>query len=105
MKKLIYFYCFVVVLTILVGVYFISAFSQGLAYPPIKSDGEGYYAYLPTLLIHKTIDFRVLEQTHFQGGTYDWAGISLNASTGMLMNRYPIGVAVLMSPFFLVAHL
>ncbi len=105
MQKLIYFYCFVIVLAIVVGVYFISAFSQGLGYPPIKSDGEGYYAYLPTLLIHKTIDFRVLEQTHFQGRTYDWAGISLNASTGMLMNRYPIGVAVLMSPFFLVAHL
>jgi hypothetical protein len=104
MKKLIYFYLFLITTAVVVDVYFVSAFSHGLGYPPIKSDGEGYYAYLPTILIHKTIDFRVLEHSHFQEGIPKWTGISLNASTGMLMNRYPIGVAVLMSPFFLVAH-
>lgn len=105
MKKLIYFYFFVIVLALIVDAYFVYTFHHGLAYPLIKSDGEGYYAYLPTILIHNTIDFRVLEQSHFPGGIPEWTGISLNASTGMLMNRYPLGVAVLLSPFFIIAHL
>lgn len=76
---------------------------DGSGFPLIRSDGDGYYIYLPTLLIHKTLDFSVLKQ-QFMGNIINCPGIYLHPATGKFMNTYPIGVAVLMSPFFLLAH-
>lgn len=101
MKILKYFILFFIAITLLVDVYFIHDFHQG-GLPIIRSDGEGYYAYLPAVVIYKTVDFRVLEQSHFTGGIPET--IFLKTSTGIPLNKYPIGVAVLMSPFFLIAH-
>lgn len=103
MKKLNYFYLFVVALSIVVDFWLISGFVDGSGFPMIRSDGDGYYIYLPTLLIHKTLDFSVLKH-HFAGNIINCPGIYLYAPTGKFMNVYPIGVAVLMSPFFLIAH-
>lgn len=103
MKKLIYFYLFVIALTTVVNIWLIQGFADGSGFPLIRSDGDGYYVYLPTLLIHHTLDFSVLKH-HFMGNIVNCHGILFNASTGKYMNIYPIGVAVLISPFFLIAH-
>lgn len=78
-------------------------YSNKLIWPPIRSDGDGYYAYLPTLLIHKKLDFGVLKD-HFGGAIPDYTGIHRHPQTGNFYNKYPIGVAVLMVPFFGIAH-
>lgn len=78
-------------------------YSNRLIWPPIHSDGDGYYAYLPTLLIHKKLDFGVLKD-HFGGAIPDYTGIHRHPQTGNFYNKYPIGVALLMVPFFGIAH-
>jgi hypothetical protein len=75
----------------------------GFNWPVVRSDGEGYYAYLPTWFIHRTLDFEVLAP-RFDGEIPDWTGIFRIPPDGRLMNIYPIGVAVLLAPFFLLAH-
>ena len=71
--------------------------------PPIRSDGYSYYVYLPSWLIFHdtTLD---LVARDCCGGTFDPAtGIVRWPSTGRFLNVHPIGVAVQMLPFFVVA--
>lgn len=71
----------------------------------IAGDSEGYYAWLPTVLIHHELTFE------------SWAD-SVESATGMaylphylhregeaLVNKYTFGSAVLMAPFFMTGHL
>lgn len=71
----------------------------------ISSDGSGYYAYLPQFFIYGTSNFefltRVSEKTNnrkiMQGlGYVDWGKLPMT-------NKYFVGTAVCMSPFFVVA--
>ncbi|HEY9667276.1 MAG TPA: hypothetical protein V6C91_10760 [Coleofasciculaceae cyanobacterium] len=103
MKRLNYFYLFVITLSIVVDFWLLAGFVDGSGFPMIRSDGDGYYIYLPTLLIHKTLDFNILKH-HFTGNIINCPGIYFYAATGKFINAYPIGVAVLISPFFLMAH-
>ncbi|HXB11265.1 MAG TPA: hypothetical protein VNZ45_04720 [Bacteroidia bacterium] len=64
----------------------------------IKSDGVGYYVYLPCIFIYHNFDYKKLE--HFNG--------NLNAcyseKDGKMLDKYFIGVSVLLMPFFLLAY-
>lgn len=82
----------------------------------VGGDGEGYYAYLPSLLLDHDLDFRN------QAANAPWLH-SNNAFTSHevskeekevriqevlnkeYVNKWPIGTAVLLAPFFIVAHL
>ena len=66
--------------------------------PKIYSDGFGYFAYLPAL-IYKDFSFSFIE-----AGKWDHT-LKLIEASGGLVNKYPVGVAILESPFFFVAHL
>lgn len=64
--------------------------------PKVYSDGFGYYVYLPALIYG---DF----QFHFVEG---WEHpLRLSEAAGGLLNKYPVGVAIMESPFFFAAHL
>ncbi|MGB8215006.1 MAG: hypothetical protein WCE68_15770 [Anaerolineales bacterium] len=73
-------------------------YSNKISYPIIRSDGEGYYAYLPALFIYHDISLHSLVagplQGNAPGNTFIWDGT----------NRYliivPSGEAILMAPFF-----
>jgi hypothetical protein len=67
----------------------------------IGSDGMGYYVYLRSLVLDHNLDFSN-EYTHYLGV----AAVSKipRTPTGMLGDQYPIGSALLWSPFFLLAH-
>lgn len=66
--------------------------------PKVYSDGFGYFAYLPALL-YRDFTFRFIEA----GG---WEhSIKLIQATGGMVNKYPVGVAIMESPFFFIAHL
>ncbi len=79
-----------------------------LNFPPIRSDGIGYYSYLPAIFIHKNLDFEPLLQEKFSEEGYvpeSWGGIRYYEKTDKYIDKYPIGIAVMLLPFFLTAHL
>ena len=78
--------------------------SNCMSSPPIRADGVGYYAYLPTILIHGDPSGHALARASFAGDIPEGSGLNRNPETGRYANKYNMGVAVLMSPFFLAAH-
>lgn len=73
--------------------------------PPIRSDGYGYYAYLPALFIDHDLSMKTPKA--FRGTVvgdkplpYEWDGISMYAPTGKYLDKYTIGTAILELPFF-----
>jgi Dolichyl-phosphate-mannose-protein mannosyltransferase len=69
--------------------------------PPIRSDGFGYYAYLPSVFIDHSLSLRpALEDA---GQTAYVYGIGVDNSTGRVFDKYSLGTAMLETPFFLVA--
>ena len=55
-----------------------------------QSDQMGYYTYLPSIFIYNDLN------------TYAYG--RLDSATGNMVNVYPIGTAILESPFFFLAH-
>lgn len=66
--------------------------------PKVYSDGFGYFAYLPALL-YGDFSFDFIET-----GGWEHSLKLIQVEEG-LVNKYPVGVAIMESPFFLVAHL
>jgi hypothetical protein len=80
-------------------------FTRAGADPPIRSDGYNYYVYAPSLLIYHDLSLDRLA-LDWNGGPYPaFTGIIRSPATGRWMNRLPIGVALLMLPFIVVADL
>lgn len=76
--------------------------------PPIRSDGVGYYVYLPAVLIDHDVTLQTtMARSLSQIQIYD-AGIKQvsNGSGGTLpLDPHVVGMAVLMLPFFGLGHL
>src|SRR6185312_10230110 len=76
----------------------------------INADGYGYYAYLPCFFIYHHLDFdRVKSEEHklrknLSNEEVDYPFPSAG-NTGKLMDKYFVGTAVLIAPFFLLAYL
>ncbi len=71
----------------------------------IQSDGKGYYAYLPALLIHQEKDFsqtNITERKYF-GENYQPSYLNVTEN-GKVYNKYFPGEAILQIPFFLGAY-
>jgi len=74
-------------------------------HPIISSDGKGYYAYLPAILIHQDLSFGFVDD--YEEKYYIPAhrvNFKLKTENG-IVNKYFAGTAVLMAPFFVVGHL
>lgn len=69
----------------------------------IVSDGNGYYAWVRSLVIDGDIDFKNdFEQLYFPDPPPpDW---SQRTPKGLVPNKYPIGLAILETPGFLLGH-
>lgn len=91
------------------GLVIISVFSnirfEGFRTDVLGGDSRGYYAWLPAVFIHHTLDFDEVREiqkkrhgTHYQGHYY-------SEYKGTLINKYTSGVALLILPFFLLALL
>lgn len=63
--------------------------------PKVYSDGFGYYLYLPAV-IHGDFSFGFIE-----GWEHPF---ELKEVVGGMIDKYPVGVAILESPFFFLAH-
>lgn len=73
--------------------------------PPIRSDGFGYYSYLPAVFISHNLSFKLTldnQPVKFapKENTY---GIGLDKSTGRMFDKYSPGTAILETPFFIGA--
>lgn len=69
--------------------------------PVIRSDGVGYHAYLPAVLLDHDLSFAKFRQREFPKGIPYWTGIHHGPRAYVI--KYPLGVALLQSPFFLAA--
>jgi len=94
--------CFLAVLLIDIYIY-----RKGYNWPPIRSDGFGYYVYLPAIFIHHDIFFTFLNDQAFieqVRGYYpfaDWIWTGLTVQGDGFVDKYPIGTAIMQLPFFL----
>jgi hypothetical protein len=74
--------------------------------PAIRSDGWGYYLYLPAVFIYHDLHFSFLksaslpsEVSHYRAADGSWQGLSSDEGTGY-RDKYALGPAVMQAPFF-----
>lgn len=79
-------------------------YAKHLNGPPIRSDGFGYYAYLPSIFVDHNLELGPALHNMPQGTTSFEFGINPAKETGRYFDKYAIGTAILQSPFFLLAH-
>jgi len=72
--------------------------------PPIRSDGISYYVYLPSVVLDRSPRLWAVADEQYGGAFPEYTGIKRWPNTSWWLNPHPIGVAVLMLPWFVVAH-
>ena len=90
-------------LVLLAAVAYIVIYSAGLARTPIRSDGAGYFIYLPAVVVFGDPTLEAVARDCC-AGRLPAHGISRWPETGRRLNQYPIGVAVLAAPAYIAAH-
>jgi hypothetical protein len=75
---------------------------HGPAVPVVRSDGTGYYSYLPAYLVEKDPTFRTWVAT--ESWRQPNAGLHMVRSTGRYLQQYPAGEAIMVLPFFAAGH-
>lgn len=66
---------------------------------PIRSDGWGYYSYLPAVFDYKDLTFS------FSSNPANMNVSVWKDALGHYINKYPVGTAVLESPFFIIVDM
>jgi hypothetical protein len=82
---------------------YVALFGHIHALPQFGSDGYSYYVYLPSAIIYHDATLEALGQDWYGGRYPDYTGIRRWPATGRWLNLHPIGTAILMAPFVLVA--
>lgn len=83
---------------------YVFVYASGRAGPPIRSDGFSYYVYLPSWFIYHDTSLAAVAQDCCGGQFPDFTAIIRWPGTRRWVNAHPIGVAIMQTPFFLVAH-
>jgi hypothetical protein len=83
---------------------YLYAFAGGLAGAPIRSDAYSYFVYLPSWLIFHDASLQAVADDCCGGEFPAFTAITRWRTTGRWVNPHPIGVAVLVAPFFVMAH-
>ena len=84
---------------------YVFVFATGRAGPPIRSDGFSYYVYLPSWALYHDASLQKVADDCCGGDFPAFTAIVRWPATGRWVNAHPIGVAVLMAPFFVAGHL
>jgi hypothetical protein len=98
---------FVTVVPITIIMFFTVNFywtDNGIRKTTIDGDGRGHYIYLPAVFIYHTVDFKEIfdnEKEQRKG----FIGHNFHKINNIYINKFAIGTAVLISPFFIVAHI
>ena len=80
-----------------------TAYGAGWTAPVIRSDGLGYYLYLPAVFIDRDLSLGATVERSFHGRPPEWAGVNRVPGSDRLLIKFPIGEAVMLAPFFLAA--
>src|SRR5262249_47327517 len=72
---------------------------------PIHSDGYSYYVYLPSWFLHQDPTLQSIADDCCGGAFLAITGIVRWPESGRWVNPHPIGVAIMMAPWFAAAHL
>jgi hypothetical protein len=71
----------------------------------IDGDGRGFYAYLPTLILNRTVDFRIAFEHEKANQPLEYQGHNYHRIDDVYINKFPVGTALMILPFFLLAQL
>jgi hypothetical protein len=95
---------FVAIAGVLALAGYVAIYAGPQAPAPIRSDGYSYYVYLPAWLLDGDTTLDSQART-FPDGVYpEFTGIRRWPGTNRWVNPHPIGPALLMAPFFVIAH-
>jgi len=90
-----------VILWAIINITFKKDYKSGI----IEADGKGYYAYLPAVFIYHDLNFGFFDQiekeTYYNPNIYYEYRRTVNDKT---IDKYYVGTAVCLAPFFLVGH-
>ena len=95
---------FVAIVGVLALLCYAAIYARPHSPDPIRSDGYSYYVYLPSWLLHGDTTLDVVARTLPNGDYPAFTAIRRWPGTNRWVNPHPIGQALLMTPFFLVAH-
>jgi hypothetical protein len=73
--------------------------------PPIRSDAMGYYLYLPAVLVDRDVTMERTAERSFAGRTSEMQGVRRVPPYGRYLDKYPVGEAIMLTPFFGLGHL
>lgn len=96
------FVCYMAVVLLLAAASLIWLYTMPMVWPPIRSDGVGYWLYLPSVAIHHDPGLEALPEG-MPSIMLEMAGVRRIQSTGRGLIRYTMGTAMLQAPFFAVA--
>ncbi len=94
----------ILITTIVVMVAVVFNITNSLHKRTIGGDAQGYYAWLPVTLIHHHITFESWADSLAAETGFTYPPHYLNREGEVLINKYTLGSALLMSPFFLAGH-
>ena len=83
---------------------YVHAYTGGIAGTPIRSDAFSYFVYLPSWLLYHDASLQAVADDCCGGDYPEFTAIVRWPATGRWVNAHPIGVAVLVAPFFGLAH-
>lgn len=83
---------------------YVYAYASGYAGVPIRSDAFSYYVYLPAWALHHDPSLQAVADDCCGGEFPDWTAIIRWRFTRQWVNAHPIGEAIMIAPFFAVAH-
>ena len=76
--------------------------SRLAAGPPIRSDGMGYYLYLPAVMLDRDVTLERTAERSFAGRTWEMEGVRRVAPRDRYLDKYPLGEAIMLVPFFVL---
>jgi hypothetical protein len=83
---------------------YVLIYATGLAPAPIRSDGFSYYVYVPSWLLYHDPTLASVANDCCGGEFPGYTAIIRWPGTRRWVNAHPIGVAVMQTPFFPIAH-
>ena len=83
---------------------YVHAYGSGRAGTPIRSDAFSYYVYLPAWFLYQDPSLQAVADDCCGGEFPDWTAIVRWRFTRRWVDAHPIGEALMIAPFFAVAH-
>lgn len=94
-----------VIAGVIIIFYLMQLLLQQKASRHVDGDGSGYYAYLTAIFIHKSTDFTPVLETERKRHSLDYMAHYFHQVNDVMINKFYLGTALMMLPFFLMAML